>query len=116
AGSGATPLDEDIATVLNQSKKPVILVVNKVDNPERQLAGTEFYGFGFEQVVMIASASGHGTGDMLDYVTDLIPVDYVNDEDVIWVEEENEFGELIKVPYPKNPIPKIADRKSVVKG
>jgi GTP-binding protein len=57
---------------------------------------------------MIASASGSGTGDMLDMVTSFIPEDYVNDEDVIWVEEEDEYGQMIKVAYPKNPIPKIA--------
>ncbi|HTO15741.1 MAG TPA: ribosome biogenesis GTPase Der [Edaphocola sp.] len=105
---GITLLDEDMAKVLSRSSKPVILVVNKVDNPKRQLAATEFYSFGFEHIVMIASASGQGTGDMLDMVTGFIPTDYVNNEDVIWVEEENEYGELIKVPYPKNPIPKIA--------
>lgn len=108
AGAGITPIDEDMAKILNTSKKPVVLVVNKVDNPEKQLAATEFYALGFEHVVMIASASGHGTGDMLDFVTDYIPSDYVNDEDVIWVEEENEYGEMVKVAYPKNPIPKVA--------
>jgi GTP-binding protein len=108
AGAGITPIDEDMAKILNTSKKPVILVVNKVDNPDKQLAATEFYALGFDHVVMIASASGAGTGDMLDMVTDQIPAEYVNDEDVIWVEEENEYGELVKVPYPKNPIPKVA--------
>lgn len=108
AATGMSPLDEDMATVLYQSKKPVILVVNKVDNPERHLAATEFYALGFEHVVMIASASGHGTGDMLDLVTDFIPEEHVNEDEVEWVEEENEFGEIVKVAYPKNPLPKIA--------
>ncbi|HRP90873.1 MAG TPA: ribosome biogenesis GTPase Der [Edaphocola sp.] len=108
AGAGITHLDEEMTKVLSKSNKPVILVVNKVDNPNRQLAATEFYSFGFEHIVMIASASGQGTGDMLDMVTSFIPEDYVNNEEVVWVEEENEFGEIIKVAYPKNPIPKIA--------
>lgn len=108
AYSGITLLDEDIAKVLRHSQKPVILVVNKVDNAKRQLDATEFYSMGFDLIDMIASASGQGTGDMLDKVVSFIPTDYINDEDVIWVEEENDYGELVKVAYPKNPIPKIA--------
>jgi GTP-binding protein len=108
AGAGTTELDNEMAMVLRRSQKPVILVVNKVDNAARQLDATEFYAYGFDNTIMIASASGSGTGDMLDMVTSFIPEDYVNDEDVIWVEEEDEYGQMIKVAYPKNPIPKIA--------
>ena len=108
AGTGATELDLEMAGVLRKSKKPVLLVVNKVDNAARQLDATEFYSFGFEEMFMIASASGSGTGDLLDKVTTFIPEDHVNEEDVYYVEEENEFGETVKVAVPKNPIPKIA--------
>ncbi len=67
--SGITPLDEDFANVLRELKKPVILVANKADNPDMELAATEFYGLGLEaNLYSIASTSGAGTGDLLDEV------------------------------------------------
>jgi GTP-binding protein len=71
--TGITTQDEDMAKVLRRGKKPVILVVNKVDNPERALLGTEFYSLGFEKIHFISSLSGAGTGDLLDEMTALMP-------------------------------------------
>ncbi len=73
AGTGITTLDEEMANVIRRSIKPVFLVVNKVDNNDRMLDATEFYSMGFENVYFIASASGSGTGELLDAVADLIP-------------------------------------------
>ena len=72
AHTGLTDLDEEIANILRRSTKPVFLTVNKVDDNTRMLEATEFYIMGFEQVHFIASASGSGTGDLLDAITDLI--------------------------------------------
>lgn len=71
--TGITGQDEDMAEVLRRSKKPVFLVVNKVDNSERALMGTEFYGMGFEKVHFISAISGSGTGELLDDMTALMP-------------------------------------------
>src|SRR5690606_14530014 len=73
--AGITDLDDEMAQVLRRSNKPVFLVVNKVDNAERQLDATEFYVLGFEKTFFIASISGSGTGDLLDEVVALIPDD-----------------------------------------
>ncbi|MCH5720487.1 ribosome biogenesis GTPase Der [Niabella hibiscisoli] len=73
AGTGITHLDEEMANVLRRSIKPVFLTVNKVDNNDRMLDATEFYSMGFEEVYFIASASGSGTGELLDAVAALIP-------------------------------------------
>jgi GTP-binding protein len=75
AATGMTDLDDQMARVLRRSTKPVFLVVNKVDNNERMLEASEFYSFGFEHVFFIAAASGSGTGEMLDAVTELIGED-----------------------------------------
>ena len=75
AGTGITTLDEEMAAVIRRSVKPVFLVVNKVDNNDRMLDATEFYSMGFEHVFFIASASGSGTGELLDALTDLIVED-----------------------------------------
>ncbi len=72
--SGMTDSDNDIATMLRKSRKPVIVIVNKVDSvgatpPEFY----EFYGLGFEDVFPLSSISGTGTGDILDRVMELLP-------------------------------------------
>ncbi|OJU25397.1 MAG: ribosome biogenesis GTPase Der [Sphingobacteriales bacterium 41-5] len=73
ATTGMTDLDDEMAKVLRKSTKPVFLVVNKVDNNDRMLEATEFYSLGFDRIYFIASASGSGTGELLDAVTELIP-------------------------------------------
>ncbi len=73
--TGITDQDSDMADVLRRSTKPVLLVVNKVDNSERALLATEFYALGFEHVYMLSSISGSGTGELLDAVVDFIPED-----------------------------------------
>jgi GTP-binding protein len=70
--TGITDLDDAMADVLRRSNKPVFLVVNKVDNPERMLEANEFYSLGFENVFFLSSMSGSGTGELLDAVAGLI--------------------------------------------
>jgi len=65
---GITDLDEAMADLLRRSKKPVFLTVNKVDNGERELEASEFYGLGFDTIYTISSISGNGSGDLLDAV------------------------------------------------
>jgi GTP-binding protein len=67
--TGITDLDSDIANKLRKSKKKVILVVNKVDNHERQLAANEFWSLGFDHTFFLSAISGSGTGELLDEVT-----------------------------------------------
>jgi GTPase len=82
--TGITAQDQDMADVLRRSTKPVILVVNKVDNSERALYATEFYALGFENTFQISSISGSGTGELLDEVVKHIveeAVEEVTDKD-----------------------------------
>lgn len=71
--TGITDLDADVADLLRRSSKPVLLVVNKVDNHERQLEAAEFYGLGFENTYFLSSMTGSGTGEVLDEVVARIP-------------------------------------------
>lgn len=64
--TGITDLDSMMAEKLRKSSKPVIVTVNKVDNPARDLQATEFYSLGFESTFFISSISGSGTGELLD--------------------------------------------------
>jgi GTP-binding protein len=72
AATGMTELDDSMAAILRRGKKPVFLVVNKVDNPERMLDASEFYSFGFDNIFFISSISGSGTGELLDAISGLI--------------------------------------------
>lgn len=73
AEMGITHLDEAVAEMLRQTQKPVFLVINKVDNPDRMLDATEFYSMGFENIHFLSSISGSGTGELLDDLVQLIP-------------------------------------------
>ncbi|MEZ4961368.1 MAG: ribosome biogenesis GTPase Der [Saprospiraceae bacterium] len=68
--TGITDLDEEMAKMLRRSKRPCIVVVNKVDNNERFLEANEFYSLGFEETFFISSLSGSGTGELLDALTE----------------------------------------------
>lgn len=65
---GITEDDKVVADLLRRSKKKVILVVNKVDNFERQGLAGEFYALGLGEPCNISAISGSGTGDLLDEV------------------------------------------------
>jgi len=64
--TGITDMDQSIADMLRKAKKPVFVVVNKVDNYERTLETHEFYNLGLGEIYPVSSLTGSGTGDMLD--------------------------------------------------
>lgn len=64
--TGLTDWDEDVAAILRRTKLPVIVVVNKVDNNDQQYGAAEFYKLGLGDPQCISSATGSGTGDLLD--------------------------------------------------
>jgi len=66
--TGITDLDDAIADVLRRSKKPVFVVVNKVDHPLLQQEATIFYSFGLGEIYPLSSMTGSGTGELLDEV------------------------------------------------
>ena len=80
--SGVTAADQDVATMLRKSRKPVCLAVNKCDsighvNPDV----FEFYSLGIGDLFETSAVHGHGTGDMLDWVLDNIPEDDCGEEE-----------------------------------
>lgn len=72
AATGITDLDEAMADILRRTSKPVFLVINKVDNNDRLLEATEFYGLGFDNVFFVSAMTGSGSGDLLDAITENI--------------------------------------------
>ena len=71
--NGVTGMDEDVADILRSIKKPVFLVVNKVDNAKRETEALEFYNLGLGEFFTISSMNGSGTGDLLDAVAEVLP-------------------------------------------
>ena len=71
--TGVTGMDEDVAKLLRKVKKPVFLVVNKVDNAKRAQDAVEFYSLGLGDYFTIASINGSGTGDLLDALVEALP-------------------------------------------
>ncbi|MEM9858643.1 MAG: ribosome biogenesis GTPase Der [Bacteroidota bacterium] len=67
---GLTDLDKDFAKVIRTSKKPVFLAANKADTAEKALNASEFYALGMGEVFTLSSASGSGTGELLDGIVD----------------------------------------------
>ena len=66
--TGLTDLDEDVAQILRRAKLPVIVVANKTDNNDQIYDAAEFYKLGLGEPYCISSATGSGTGDLLDVV------------------------------------------------
>lgn len=73
--TGITSLDEIVTSVLRKTKKKIIVVVNKVDNTQRNLDATEFYGLGFEELFPLSAINGSGTGELLDLIVQDMNVD-----------------------------------------
>ena len=66
--TGVTDLDDEIANILRRSKKPIIVVANKVDNNNQINDSSAFYALGLGDPYCISSMTGSGTGELLDEV------------------------------------------------
>ncbi len=73
ARAGITPGDEELAQILREAQKPVLLLANKIDNPERDIEALEFHRLGLGDPIPISGLHGHGTGDLLDMVVERLP-------------------------------------------
>jgi GTP-binding protein len=82
---GVTAADEEVAKILRRSNKPVVLAVNKIDNPEMRENIYDFYTLGFGEPYPISGTHGLGLGDLLDAVVAHFPKHEQEDyeEDVI---------------------------------
>ena len=73
AKSGVTPGDEEVAEILRRARKPVLVLVNKVDDPSRDDEALEFHRLGLGDPIPVSALHGHGTGDLLDRIVDELP-------------------------------------------
>jgi len=76
---GLTDTDQEIYQLLRKANKPLYVVVNKVDSSKELLPATEFYQLGIEKYYTLSSATGSGTGELLDdIVRDFPTTEYVD--------------------------------------
>ena len=82
---GVTDADEQVAKILYKTKKPIVLAVNKIDNPDMREMIYDFYSLGFGEPFPISGSHGLGLGDLLDQVAKSFPdpEEEVIEEDVI---------------------------------
>jgi GTP-binding protein len=71
--AGLMPDDRDVMNLLFQSKKPVVIAVNKADNQKVREQAYEFYETGVEDVIPVSAAHGIGIGDLLDRIVGYLP-------------------------------------------
>ena len=76
-----TDLDERIARLLYRTKKPVILAVNKADNPEQRNDIYDFYSLGLGDPIPVSSSHGTGIGDLLDEIVNDFPAEKDSEAD-----------------------------------
>lgn len=79
--NGTTDLDDEVASKLRRTKKPVLLVANKADNFDQHYAAAEFYSFGLGDPICISAINGSGTGDLLDEIVKALPEDTEAEEE-----------------------------------
>jgi len=73
ARAGVTPGDEELAEILRASRRPVLVVANKLDDPRRDAEALEFHRLGLGDPFPVSALHGHGTGDLLDEVVGRLP-------------------------------------------
>lgn len=79
--TGITDADEQVAQILYRANTPVVLAVNKVDNPELRSQVYDFYSLGFGDPYPISGVHGIGLGDLLDAVIANFPTNEVQEQD-----------------------------------
>ena len=83
AMNGVTDLDDHVAEILRKSKKPVLLVANKVDSNEWLYNVPEFYSLGLGDPYPVSAVSGYGSGDLLDEIVKNLPEKEENEEETL---------------------------------
>ena len=71
--AGVHPVDEHVADLLRRSGRPVVLAVNKLDDPAGAISQHEFHALGLGEPVPVSALSGKGSGDLLDRVVEALP-------------------------------------------
>jgi GTP-binding protein len=97
AAAGLAPLDHEVADRLRRTSKPTILVINKADNPRRELEGAEFFALGMDPAITVSAQHGRNTGDLADLLVDALPPPVPAEREPDWTDDaisEQDLEEL----------------------
>ena len=99
AKDGLSPIDQDLARLLRRSRKPIILVVNKVDHDKHEALAAEFDSLGFERILSISAEHDRGVSDLLDQIEQLLPArsESISEQSLV-APEPSEGGTLNSQP------------------
>jgi GTPase len=70
---GLSPIDSDLGRTLRKARKPIVLVVNKIDHDKHESLAAEFDSLGFEKIVSISAEHNRGIAELLDQIEQLLP-------------------------------------------
>ncbi|MEY2529977.1 MAG: GTPase, partial [Verrucomicrobiota bacterium] len=80
AKQGLSPIDQELARMLRRSRKPVVLVVNKIDHDKHEDLATDFASLGFENTISISAAHGRGISELLSTIEQFLPAAEIEPE------------------------------------
>src|SRR5438067_7846963 len=77
---GLNPMDRELARLVRKLHKPVLLLVNKIDDPKHQSRADEFSALGFENVFPISAAHGRGVPELLEKIENFLPASQIKSQ------------------------------------
>ncbi|MFL6514943.1 MAG: ribosome biogenesis GTPase Der [Chthoniobacterales bacterium] len=97
AQHGLSPIDRELAQLLRKARKPVLLVVNKIDHPKHEDLSIDFDQLGFDVAIPISAAHGRGITDLLENIDNHLPAPNANNTDSGGPPEEVDAPLLIAI-------------------
>jgi GTPase len=73
AKQGLSPIDQELGRLLRKSQRPIVLVINKIDDPKHENLAADFASLGFDYAVSISAEHGRGISELLDAISALLP-------------------------------------------
>jgi GTP-binding protein len=98
---GLSPIDQDLARTLRKSRKPIVVVVNKIDNDKHESLAAEFDSLGFEKIVSISAEHNRGISDLLGEIEQLLPDAVAAVDDSDWADSDADKTEVGDLGYNK---------------
>ncbi|MGZ5020398.1 MAG: ribosome biogenesis GTPase Der [Chthoniobacterales bacterium] len=80
AQQGLAPIDQDLAKMLRKSQRPVVLVINKIDDPKHEALESDFARLNFDEAIPISAAHGRGINDLLEVIDRFLPSSEISDQ------------------------------------
>src|ERR1700730_7342927 len=98
---GLSPIDQDLARTLRRSRKPIVVVVNKIDHDKHESLAVEFDSLGFEKVVSISAEHNRGISDLLGEIDQLLPEAVAAVADPDRADSDADKAEVANIGYNK---------------